>query len=34
MCRCGIKLEVRDTEATCQACSASYTMHVGALSPA
>jgi UDP-2-acetamido-3-amino-2,3-dideoxy-glucuronate N-acetyltransferase len=34
MCRCGIKLEVRDTGTTCKACGASYTMHVGALSPA
>jgi len=34
MCRCGIKLEMREPEATCKACGSSYTMHVGALSPA
>ena len=34
MCRCGVKLEMRETEAICAACSAAYAIHGGALSPA
>jgi len=32
MCRCGIKLEVDDGAARCEACGESYTLHTGVLS--
>jgi UDP-2-acetamido-3-amino-2,3-dideoxy-glucuronate N-acetyltransferase len=34
MCRCGIKLEIQDAEASCPSCGKSYAIHGGALSPA
>jgi len=32
MCRCGVKLEVEEADATCAACGARYTLHAGVLS--
>ena len=33
MCRCGIKLEVQDADASCPVCAKRYLIHGGALAP-